>query len=84
MAREKNLWPLIRSAAARAPRARVEGLWRAQLRTRLGADLPLNRKELTADVVLLTVGIDLEEDLAEGGTEAVSYTHLTLPTNREV
>ena len=29
-------------------------------------------------------GLELREKHGRGGTEAVSYTHLTLPTNREV
>ena len=48
----------------------------------------LELKKDNGDILVLEVQQHLGEDsvrtIAMDGTEAVSYTHLTLPTNREV
>ena len=45
-----------------------------------------NEEDLTVDIPNSGKEIDVEiiDDVEEDPSEAVSYTHLTLPTNREV
>ena len=44
----------------------------------------INKADQATNSILEYRGQSAEEQLTSGGTITVSYTHLTLPTNREV